>query len=139
MEMVRYDAHSLDQAARALAHVPDRREVNLDHHRVDHQPDEDGDDEVDVGEFQCGHRLEQARRLAGVAQVRLADSRFNADELQALGHRDVQVLPYVVDHDLAGRPELVVVGNAVPRTNPEAVELERLGLAFCSMPQAVNR
>jgi UDP-N-acetylmuramate: L-alanyl-gamma-D-glutamyl-meso-diaminopimelate ligase len=36
-------------------------------------------------------------------------------------------------------PDLVVVGNAVPRTNPEAVECERLGLPFCSMPQAVNR
>ena len=40
---------------------------------------------------------------------------------------------------LAHRPDLVVVGNAVPRTNPEAVECERLGLPFCSMPQAVNR
>jgi UDP-N-acetylmuramate: L-alanyl-gamma-D-glutamyl-meso-diaminopimelate ligase len=40
---------------------------------------------------------------------------------------------------LAYRPDLVVIGNAVPRTNPEAVECERLGLPFCSMPQAVNR
>ena len=40
---------------------------------------------------------------------------------------------------LAHRPDLVVIGNAVPRTNPEAVECDRLGLPFCSMPQAVNR
>ncbi len=40
---------------------------------------------------------------------------------------------------LVHRPDLVVVGNAVPRTNPEAVECDRLGLPFCSMPQAVNR
>jgi UDP-N-acetylmuramate: L-alanyl-gamma-D-glutamyl-meso-diaminopimelate ligase len=45
---------------------------------------------------------------------------------------------YRAEH-LADRPDLVVVGNAVPRTNPEAVECERLGLPYCSMPQAVNR
>jgi UDP-N-acetylmuramate: L-alanyl-gamma-D-glutamyl-meso-diaminopimelate ligase len=36
-------------------------------------------------------------------------------------------------------PDLVVVGNAVPRTNPEAVECERLGLARLSMPEALAR
>ena len=41
--------------------------------------------------------------------------------------------------NLAHRPDLVVVGNAVTRINPEAVELDRLGLPFCSMPQAINR
>jgi len=35
-------------------------------------------------------------------------------------------------------PELVVVGNAVPRTNPEAVETERLGIEKMSMPQALS-
>ncbi len=37
------------------------------------------------------------------------------------------------------RPDLVVVGNAVPRTNPEAVETERLGLPRISMPEALAR
>ena len=41
------------------------------------------------------------------------------------------------DH-LHHRPDLVVVGNAVSRDNPEVVELHRMGLAFCSMPQALN-
>ncbi len=36
-------------------------------------------------------------------------------------------------------PDLVVVGNAVPRNNPEAVECERLGLSRLSMPEAVAR
>lgn len=35
-------------------------------------------------------------------------------------------------------PDLVVVGNAVVRDNPEAKVLAKMGLAFCSMPQAVN-
>ena len=34
-------------------------------------------------------------------------------------------------------PDLVIVGNAVPRDNPEAVETERLGLDRVSMPEAL--
>lgn len=37
------------------------------------------------------------------------------------------------------RPDLVIVGNAVPRTNPEAEETERLGLARLSMPEALGQ
>lgn len=37
------------------------------------------------------------------------------------------------------RPDLVVVGNAIHRDNPEAVETERLGLERLSMPQALAR
>jgi UDP-N-acetylmuramate: L-alanyl-gamma-D-glutamyl-meso-diaminopimelate ligase len=45
---------------------------------------------------------------------------------------------YRAEH-LEARPDLVVVGNAVPRTNPEAVECERLGLPRLSMPEALAR
>lgn len=37
------------------------------------------------------------------------------------------------------RPDLVIVGNAIHRNNPEAVEAERLGLSVLSMPQALAR
>ncbi|KAB2965792.1 MAG: hypothetical protein F9K18_06265 [Thermoanaerobaculia bacterium] len=40
---------------------------------------------------------------------------------------------------LSPRPDLVVVGNAVRRDNPEAVETERLGLPRLSMPEALAR
>jgi UDP-N-acetylmuramate: L-alanyl-gamma-D-glutamyl-meso-diaminopimelate ligase len=40
---------------------------------------------------------------------------------------------------LEPRPDLVVVGNAVRRDNPEAVEAERLGLSRLSMPEALAR
>ena len=36
-------------------------------------------------------------------------------------------------------PDLVIVGNAVPRTNPEAEAAERLDLPRLSMPEAVGR
>jgi UDP-N-acetylmuramate: L-alanyl-gamma-D-glutamyl-meso-diaminopimelate ligase len=40
---------------------------------------------------------------------------------------------------LEPRPDLVIVGNAVPRDNPEAVAAERLGLPRLSMPEALAR
>ncbi len=40
--------------------------------------------------------------------------------------------------NLAYGPDLVVVGNAVSKDNPEVVEMVRTGRSFCSMPQAVN-
>jgi glycosyltransferase involved in cell wall biosynthesis len=41
--------------------------------------------------------LEQARALAGAGEVTLADSKFNATELEAMGHRNVQVMPLLLD------------------------------------------
>lgn len=40
---------------------------------------------------------------------------------------------------LAPPPDVVIVGNAVRRDNPEAVESERLGLERLSMPEALAR
>ena len=40
---------------------------------------------------------------------------------------------------LTPRPDLVVIGNAIHRNNPEAVEAERLGIPILSMPQALSR
>jgi UDP-N-acetylmuramate: L-alanyl-gamma-D-glutamyl-meso-diaminopimelate ligase len=40
--------------------------------------------------------------------------------------------------NLAHRPDLVVVGNAVSRDNPEVQAMLAAGLAYCSMPQALN-
>lgn len=51
------------------------------------------------------------------------------------------IVPFVgfSPEHLSPRPDLVVVGNAVPRSNPEAVETERLGLPRLSMPEALAR
>jgi UDP-N-acetylmuramate: L-alanyl-gamma-D-glutamyl-meso-diaminopimelate ligase len=40
---------------------------------------------------------------------------------------------------LTPAPDLVVLGNAIRRDNPEAVEAERRGLTIVSMPQALSR
>ncbi len=41
--------------------------------------------------------------------------------------------------NLASGPDLVVVGNAVSRDNPEVQAMMAKGIAYCSMPQAINR
>jgi UDP-N-acetylmuramate: L-alanyl-gamma-D-glutamyl-meso-diaminopimelate ligase len=56
-----------------------------------------------------------------------------------LRHKGIAVLNgYAGDH-LSYRPDLVVVGNAVSKDNPEVIAMQKLGLNFCSMPQAFNR
>ncbi len=56
-----------------------------------------------------------------------------------LAERGIRLVEGFRAENLAHLPDLTVVGNAVTRQNPEAVELARLGLPYCSMPQAVNR
>jgi hypothetical protein len=41
-----------DQTLRSSTDIPDGREIDLHHHRVDHHPDKYGDNQVDVGELQ---------------------------------------------------------------------------------------
>ena len=41
--------------------------------------------------------------------------------------------------NLSYSPDLVIVGNAVSKDNPEIRKMQKMGLNFCSMPQAVNK
>ncbi|MGI6657679.1 MAG: UDP-N-acetylmuramate:L-alanyl-gamma-D-glutamyl-meso-diaminopimelate ligase [Desulfobulbus sp.] len=54
-----------------------------------------------------------------------------------LRDRDIEVMSGYRPENLALRPDLVIVGNVVRVTNPEAIELARLGLPYLSMPQAL--
>ncbi|MDM8537892.1 UDP-N-acetylmuramate:L-alanyl-gamma-D-glutamyl-meso-diaminopimelate ligase [Desulfobacterales bacterium HSG17] len=40
--------------------------------------------------------------------------------------------------NLAHKPDLIIVGNAVTKNNPEAQAMFEMDLNFCSMPQAIN-
>jgi L-malate glycosyltransferase len=54
--------------------------------------------------------IEQVKRLAGAAEVNLADSQFNAAEITALGYARVAVLPLVLDFEsLAAPPDRAVL------------------------------
>ena len=55
-----------------------------------------------------------------------------------LESRGITVQEGFIPEHLSHRPDLVVVGNAVSRDNAEVMEVGRLGLPYCSMPEALN-
>jgi glycosyltransferase involved in cell wall biosynthesis len=80
---------------------------------------------------------QQTAQLAGIADVNLADSYFNAGELEEMGYRDVTVLPLIVNLDTASRsvdseirlryeddaPTVLFVGRCAPnKAIEDAVE-----------------
>ena len=56
-----------------------------------------------------------------------------------LADNNITILNGFEENNLLYRPDLVVVGNAVFKDNTEVVATQKLGLNFCSMPQALNR
>ena len=56
-----------------------------------------------------------------------------------LTQRGIKLIDGFDRDNIAYRPDLIVVGNAVTKDNPEVLGMQELGLNFCSMPQAVNR
>ena len=55
-----------------------------------------------------------------------------------LEQRGIRIMEGFAPEHLDHRPDLVVVGNAVSRDNPEVEAVGRLGLPYCSMPEALN-
>jgi L-malate glycosyltransferase len=90
---------------------------------------------------------EQIAALAGVAEVNMADSRFNADELRALNYTDVRVLPLILDLEkLRAKPDrktltkfsgdlknILFVGRCVPNK-----KIEHLINAFAYFQNTVD-
>lgn len=84
---------------------------------------------------QLARGREQARALAGVAIVNLADSRFNADELMQWGYINPQVLPLMLDFERLtgdadravlrrfrdGKKNVLFVGRCAPNKKIEDV------------------
>ena len=55
-----------------------------------------------------------------------------------LAARGIAIFNGYRPENLDAGPDLVVVGNAVSRDNPEVQAMQARGMAYCSMPQAVN-
>ena len=55
-----------------------------------------------------------------------------------LEQRGIRIMNGYRAENVQFKPDLVVVGNVISRDNPEAMEVMRMGLPFCSMPQALN-
>jgi len=58
---------------------------------------------------------------------------------EVLASAGIRVLEGFSASHLEPHPDLVVIGNAVPRTNPEAQEVERAAIPHISFPEAVAR
>jgi UDP-N-acetylmuramate: L-alanyl-gamma-D-glutamyl-meso-diaminopimelate ligase len=56
-----------------------------------------------------------------------------------LRHKGIRIFDGYRGENLVPRPDLVIVGNVIRKTNPEAVELERSGVPYTSMPAALSR
>jgi len=56
-----------------------------------------------------------------------------------LRDRGIEIIEGFDAENLSREPDLVVVGNTVSKDNPEVVQMLKMGVDFCSMPQAVNR
>jgi UDP-N-acetylmuramate: L-alanyl-gamma-D-glutamyl-meso-diaminopimelate ligase len=56
-----------------------------------------------------------------------------------LSSKNIEITEGFSEKNVAYGPDLVIVGNAVSKDNPEVVGMRQMGLEFCSMPQAVNR
>jgi len=55
-----------------------------------------------------------------------------------LSGRGIDIAEGFSAEHLSYGPDLVIVGNAVSKDNPEVVHMQRMELHFCSMPQAIN-
>jgi len=53
--------------------------------------------------------------------------------------KNIEITEGFRENNVAYGPDLVIVGNAVSKDNPEVIGMNQMGLEFCSMPQAVNR
>jgi UDP-N-acetylmuramate: L-alanyl-gamma-D-glutamyl-meso-diaminopimelate ligase len=56
-----------------------------------------------------------------------------------LSERGIRIAEGFRPENVSHRPDLVVVGNAVSRDNPEVKAMFDLALPYCSLPQALNR
>ncbi len=72
-------------------------------------------------------------------QVRGSDGPLYPPMSTLLADHGIEPLVGFDTSHLKPTPDLVIVGNAVPRNNPEAQETERLGIERISMPEALCR
>ncbi len=72
-------------------------------------------------------------------EVTGSDQKVYPPMSEFLSSKDIKITEGFSENNVAYGPDLVIVGNAVSKDNPEVVGMNQMGLEFCSMPQAVNR
>jgi len=56
-----------------------------------------------------------------------------------LAQKGIKIADGFDEKNISSDTDLVVVGNAISKNNIEVIETDKMGLYFCSMPQALNR
>jgi UDP-N-acetylmuramate: L-alanyl-gamma-D-glutamyl-meso-diaminopimelate ligase len=72
-------------------------------------------------------------------QITGSDQQIYPPMSEFLSNKGITIAEGFNEKNVSYGPDLVVVGNAVSKDNPEVVRMDQMGLEFCSMPQAVNR
>jgi UDP-N-acetylmuramate: L-alanyl-gamma-D-glutamyl-meso-diaminopimelate ligase len=88
----------------------------------------------------CGTALAAvaaALREKGV-QVTGSDQNVYPPMSTFLAERQIEVNPGYSEHNLRHKPDLVVIGNAISRGNPEAEHVLDHKLAYCSLPELLK-
>ena len=80
----------------------------------------------------AGMLKEQGFRLSGIGSGGLSAHEHLSFRFRDSGYGGLRIPAH-----LTPLPDLVIVGNVITRSNPEAQELIRLGLPYLSLPQAL--
>jgi UDP-N-acetylmuramate: L-alanyl-gamma-D-glutamyl-meso-diaminopimelate ligase len=91
-----------------------------------------------IGVCGTGMAAMAAMLLQGGYTVTGSDQNVYPPMSDFLARLGIEVMTGYAAANLAAQPDLVIVGNVVRATNPEAVELARLRLPYLSMPQALG-
>jgi UDP-N-acetylmuramate: L-alanyl-gamma-D-glutamyl-meso-diaminopimelate ligase len=71
-------------------------------------------------------------------QISGSDQKVYPPMSEFLSQKNIRVIDGFNGDNIAVDTDLIVVGNAVGKDNPEVKTIAEKGLAFCSMPQAIN-
>src|SRR5512141_2119371 len=88
----------------------------------------------------CGTAMASAAAAMHEKGVRVTGSDQNVYPPMStfLADRKIEVISGYAERNLAGRPDLVVIGNAISRGNPEAEYVLDHKLRYCSLPELIK-
>jgi len=72
-------------------------------------------------------------------QISGSDQKIYPPMSHYLSSKGIDIIDGFKKNNISLDQDLIVVGNAVTKSNPEVVRMQKMGLNFCSMPQAINR
>jgi UDP-N-acetylmuramate: L-alanyl-gamma-D-glutamyl-meso-diaminopimelate ligase len=94
-------------------------------------------DETNRDKFRQKSHSRQCQKDLGF-EISGSDQRVYPPISLFLDQKGISVKQPFSEQNLSGQPDLVIIGNAVTRDNPEARMVAKQKLNYCSMPQAIK-